>query len=64
MIEANAVERVEEGEAALNLVRLDHGLEDLVDRDGLALARKMVRDGQDCAEVVRGVTPCSVRALE
>lgn len=59
MIQSHAVERVEEGEPALDLVRFDHGLEDLVDGYGLAFAREVVGDGEDCAEVVGGVTPCS-----
>lgn len=60
MIQPHAIERVEEGEPALDLVRLDHGLEDLVDRDGLAFPREVVRDGEDCSEVVGGVAPCSI----
>lgn len=64
MVEADAVERVLEGEAALDLVRLDHGLEDGLDSGGglsscLVGAGQPVGHGEDTAEVVGGVTPLS-----
>ena len=52
MVETDAVERVQEGEAALNLVRLDHALEDVVDRQRLTLPREMVCDREDGAKVI------------
>lgn len=61
MIESDAVERVEQGEAALDLVRFDHALEDVLDRDVFALARQVVRDGEDGPEIVGWVPPCKVR---
>ena len=61
MVESDAVERVEEGEAALDLVRFDHALEDVLDRDAFALARQVVRDGEDGPEIVGWVTPCKGR---
>ena len=58
VIESDAVERVEQREAALDLVRFDHALEDVLDRDVFALARQVVRDGEDCPEIVGWVAPC------
>lgn len=49
VIEADAVEGVEEREATLDLVGLDHGFEDVLDGQGLALAREVVGDGEDGA---------------
>jgi len=57
VVEADAIERVEQREAALDLVRFDHALEDVLNGDVLALAREMVRDGKDGAEVVGRVAP-------
>jgi hypothetical protein len=39
VVESDAVERVEQREATLNLVRCDHALEDVLDRDVFALVR-------------------------
>ena len=61
MVEADTVERVEQREAALDLVRFDHALEDVLDRDGLALTRQVVRDGEDGPEVVGRVPPWKER---
>jgi len=58
VIESDAVERVEQREAALDLVRFDHALEDVLDRDVFALARQVVRDGEDGPEIVGWVAPC------
>lgn len=52
MVETDAVERVQEGKAALNLVRLDHALENVVDRQGLTLPREMICNCEDGAKVV------------
>ena len=57
MVETDSVERVQEGKATLDLVRLDHAFEDIVHGQGLTLTRKVVGDGKDGPEVVRWVTP-------
>lgn len=66
VVETDLVVRVEEGQAALDLVGLDHGLEDVLDgvdlaasqvAAGLVGAVDPVGDGEDGAQVVRGVTP-------
>lgn len=66
VVEADLVVGVEEGQAALDLVGLDHGLEDVLDVEDLATgevaaglvgAVDPVSDGEDGAKVVRGVTP-------
>ena len=59
VVETNAVEGVEERDRALDLVRLDHGFEDVVHGEFLALAREVVSDGQDGAKIVGGMAPCS-----
>ena len=59
MVESDAVERVEKGEPALNLVRLNHTLENVVDGDTLSFARQVVGDGENGAKVVRRVAPLS-----
>jgi hypothetical protein len=62
VIEAHAVEAVFEGEHALDLVRLDHGRENVANDRRLSafhhgFARHVVRDGENSAEVVRRVSP-------
>ena len=57
MVEADAIERVEQRKATLDLVRLDHALKDVLDGDALALACQVVRDGEDGTEVVGRVAP-------
>lgn len=57
MVEADAIERVEQREATLDFVRFDHTLEDVLDGDALALACQVVRDGEDGTEIVGRVTP-------
>ena len=57
MVETDAVERVQEGEATLDLVRLDHALKNVVDRHRLTLPREVVRDSENGAKVVGRVTP-------
>ena len=52
VVETDTVERVQEGEAALDLVRLDHGLENIAHQDRLALTGEMIGDGEDGTEVV------------
>lgn len=57
VVETDTVERVQEGKAALNFVSLDHGFENVADTQRLALASKVVSDGQDGTKVVGWVTP-------
>lgn len=75
VVKANLVVRVQESQAALNLVCLDHGLEDITDGELLAAGNGLdvgargggslvgtgdpVGDGKDGAQVVRRVTPFS-----
>jgi hypothetical protein len=44
---SDAIEQVEQREAALDLVCFDHALEDILDGDALALACQVVRKGED-----------------
>jgi len=66
VIETDLVERVLESHATLNLVCLDHGLKDVSHSENLSIAQVSavavgsadpVCDGQDCAQVITGVTP-------
>ena len=66
VVETDLVVRVEESEAALDLVGLDHALENIADGEllavgevaaGLVGAGDPVGDGEDGAKVVRGVAP-------
>ena len=57
MVEPNAVERVEQREATLDLMRLDHALEHVLDGDVFALAGQVVRDGENGTEIVGRVSP-------
>ena len=62
VVQADAVERVLERKTALNLMRLDHGLHDVLDRERrLAIrhvgARDPVGHGPDRTEVVGRVAP-------
>lgn len=52
MVQTDAVEGVQEGKASLDLVGLDHALEDITDGQGLPLACKMVGNGEDGTEVI------------
>jgi hypothetical protein len=61
VVEADAVERVEQRKTALYLVRFDHALEDVFDGDMLALARKVVSDGKNGSEIVGRVAPWNKR---
>ena len=47
----------------MDLVRFNHALEDVLDGDVLALAREMVCDSEDCAQVIGRVAPWNVRLL-
>src|SRR5688500_20396128 len=58
MIETNAVIAILEREDALNLVRLDHRLQYVLDRKRLLpRASQVVRESQDPAEIVRRMAP-------
>jgi hypothetical protein len=57
VVEADAVERVQQCKTALDLVRFDHALEDVFDGDMLALACKVVRDSKNGSEIVGRVAP-------
>lgn len=68
VIQTNLVERVEQSKAALNLVRLDHSLENIADGEDLAASEVTaglvgtgdpVSHGQDSAQVVTGMSPLS-----
>lgn len=68
VIKTDLVVGVEEGQASLDLVGLDHGLEDILDGEDLAAgevtaslvgAVDPVSDGEDSTKVVRRVTPLS-----
>lgn len=66
MVQANLVVGVKEGQAALNLVSLDHALKDIADGEDLAVGEVAaslvspvdpVSDSQNSAEVVGGMSP-------
>ncbi|KAI6763530.1 hypothetical protein HG531_012918 [Fusarium graminearum] len=68
VVKTDLVVGVEKSQAALNLVGLDHGLENILDDKGLAASEVAaglvgtvdpVGDSEDGTEVVRGVTPLS-----
>lgn len=58
VVETDSVERVLEGEAALDLVGHDHAGEDVLDGErGQAGSGHPVRDGEDTSTAVGGVSP-------
>lgn len=57
VIQAYAIEGIQEGKLALYLVGLDHGLEYVTDSQHLALARQVICDRKDGTQVVRRVPP-------
>ena len=57
MVQTNAIERVEECEAALNLVSFNHSLKDLADCDRFSFPSEVVGDRQDGTQVVRRMAP-------
>lgn len=68
VVKTDLVVRVEESQATLNLVSLDHGLENILDDKCLAASEVTtslvgtvdpVSDSEDSTEVVRGMTPLS-----
>lgn len=60
VIKANSVERVEECEAALDLMGLDHSLEDVADFEWLPLTRKVIGDSQNGSKIVRRMAPYGI----
>jgi hypothetical protein len=68
VVKTDLVVGVEESQATLDLVSLDHGLEDILDNKGLAASEVTtslvgtvdpVSNGEDSTQVVRGMTPLS-----
>ena len=59
VIEADAVEGVEEGKASLNLMRLDHGLKDIANSERLTLAGEVIGHSEDGTQVIGRMTPLS-----
>ena len=57
MIKADVVEGVEQCEATLDFVHLDHALEHVLDGDVLALVGQVVHDSEDDSEIVGQVPP-------
>ena len=57
MVQSDTVEGVQESETTLNLMCLDHTLQNVAHGQRLALAGKMVGDRQDSPQVVRWVPP-------
>lgn len=52
VVETNAVERVEQGKATLNLVRFDHAFEDVANGKRLTLASEVVGNGKNSSQVI------------
>ena len=64
VIEADAVEGIEEGKAPLDFVSLDHAREDVMHGELLTLTGEMIGDGEDGTQVVGWVTPfCGEEAV-
>lgn len=57
MIQPNAIERVEESQATLNLMGLDHRFENLMNGNRLTLTSEMIGNSQDGTEVVGWMSP-------
>jgi hypothetical protein len=57
VVETNTVERVKQGKTTLNLVCLDHALEDVANSQRLSLASKVVRNRENSTQVVGWMTP-------
>jgi hypothetical protein len=47
VVDADSAERVQQRETALDLVQFDHALEDVLDRDTLALVHQVAGDSED-----------------
>ena len=62
MIETGTVEGVQQGETALDFVRFDHALKNILDGDVLTSASEMIRNGEDGAQVVRRMTPYKIKS--
>jgi hypothetical protein len=57
VVEADAVERVEQRKTTLDLVCFDHSLENVFDGDMLTLTCEVVGDSENGSEIVGRVTP-------
>ena len=57
MIKTDAIEGVEKSKASLDLMSLYHARKDVMDGELLTFTGKVIRDGEDGSQVVRGVTP-------
>lgn len=57
VVEADSIERVEEGKTALNFMGLDHCLEDVTNGQRLSLTCQMIGNSQNGPKVVRWMTP-------
>ena len=61
MVEADTVERVEQRDATLDLVRFDHPVQEITDGEvAFSGSRQVIRNGKDGAEVVRWVSPWAI----
>lgn len=57
MVQTDAVEGVQESKTTLDLMGLDHTLENVTDGQGLALTSEVISNSKDGTKVIRGVTP-------
>lgn len=57
MVQSSTIERIEHGKLPLNFMRLDHAFQDIAHSQGLALARKMVGNGEDGPQIIGGMPP-------
>lgn len=57
VVETDTIEGVEEGEASLDLVSLDHARENIMDGELLTLTGEMISDGEDGTQVVGWMAP-------
>jgi hypothetical protein len=57
VIETDTVEGVEESKASLDFVGLDHGLENVMDGQGLSLAGEVISNREDGTQVVGRMSP-------
>jgi hypothetical protein len=63
VVESDSVERVEKRKTTLDLMRLDHGRQDIVHGERFAFAREVIRYGKDRAQIVRWMSPYRKRAM-
>ena len=57
VVETDAVERIEQSQSTLNLVCFDHRLEDVLHREVLSGACKVIRNSENGSQIVRRVSP-------